>query len=285
MITNTPTTRIRPHRRRIGRWLLLLLLLVIVIDAFFIEPTWLQTTHVTVPIADLTPAFDGFRLVQLSDLHYPVGLPEKYYRTVIDRTNALHPDLIVLTGDYIPVGLASLQGFMHHISRLRSRYGVVAVLGNHDYYNRVRLTRAFRAAGITVLDNAAHPITRQGQRLWILGIDDLWYGDPDLPTALRGVPAPETKILLAHEPDFADIACRYPIALQLSGHSHGGQVRLPVIGALHVPRGSTHYPCGLAYAGKMPVYTNRGIGGVGLFGHVLRFGCRPEITEITLSAK
>ena len=136
---------------------------------------------------------------------------------------------------------------------------------------------------IPVLMNDAVPIERNGARLWIAGVDDVWQRRADLDLALRHVPATEPTVLLAHEPDYAELAKRYPIDLQLSGHSHGGQVRLPFYGAPILPYLAKIYSIGLERADAMWVYTNRGIGVV---SPPVRFNCRPEdyAVDVAISA-
>jgi predicted MPP superfamily phosphohydrolase len=137
----------------------------------------------------------------------------------------------------------------------------VAVVGNHDHWNNARMVDgALTARGITVLRNRAIPLERGRSRIWVSGIDDALAGAADLGNALRPLPSSETTILLAHEPDFADYAAGFAVDLQLSGHSHGGQVRVPGIGALMLPAMAEKCPVGLNRVGASPVYTNRGLG-------------------------
>jgi predicted MPP superfamily phosphohydrolase len=158
----------------------------------------------------------------------------------------------------------------------------LAVLGNHDVAtDPARITSTLQAQGIPVLRNRSTSFERGGTRLWFAGIEDVLEGDPDLPLALQGIPPDEPAVLLAHEPDFAVRASRFPVDLQLSGHSHGGQVRLPLLGAPVLPPLARLYPWGLHRIGDLTLYTNVGIGTVVL---PIRFNCPPEITLITLRA-
>jgi hypothetical protein len=157
----------------------------------------------------------------------------------------------------------------------------VAVLGNHDHFNGPKIVEAgLKERGIAVPRNACFPLERGKDRIWIAGVDDVWVGAADLDRALRGIPANEATILLAHEPDFADDAASAPVDLQLSGHSHGGQVRLPGIGALVLPEMAHKYPIGLNRVGHLQVYTNVGLG---VINPPVRFLCPPEVTFLTLS--
>jgi predicted MPP superfamily phosphohydrolase len=153
-------------------------------------------------------------------------------------------------------------------------------LGNHDYHTDPQfVAAALRAHSIRVLRNAAHVIEEDGKRLWLVGIDDVLFGGARLEAAVEAVPQNETKILLAHEPDFADVASRYGIAVQFSGHSHGGQIRLPGLRPGWLPPLAHKYFDGYYRVGNMHLYTNRGIGTVGL---PFRFLCPPEVTLVTL---
>ena len=153
-------------------------------------------------------------------------------------------------------------------------------MGNHDLdTDPAHITAVLEGRGIPVLNNRAVALERQGKRLWISGVDDVLQGRPDLELALSGIPQDEPVILLAHEPDWADHVANYPVDLQLSGHSHGGQIRFPLIGAPFLPALAEKYPWGLRRIGKLSLYTNVGIGTVRI---PARLGCPPEVSLITL---
>ena len=159
---------------------------------------------------------------------------------------------------------------------------MIAVLGNHDHWNGAEIVAgALSERGIRVLRNQNYVIERESSKLWIAGIDDALEGRADLPRTLAGVPAQEATILLAHEPDFADYAAGFPVDLQLSGHSHGGQVRIPGIGPIVLPAMARKYHTGLNRVGRMQVYTSCGIG---VINPPVRLNCPPEVTLITLQA-
>jgi hypothetical protein len=162
-----------------------------------------------------------------------------------------------------------------------------AILGNHDHWlSGTEVTRALQANGITVLVNSHVPIERRGSRIWLAGLDDPICGRPDpdktMPVSIRGIEG-QPLILMCHAPDYADDLLAHPvgksIGLMLSGHTHGGQVRLPFVGALDLPPGGRKYVQGLFRLGSMQLYVNRGIGTIGV---PFRFDCPPEITSITL---
>lgn len=250
--------------------------------AAWLEPQWVAPESIELRVKRLPPALDGFRLVQLSDLHYDTT-PADTLTSAIDAANRFDADLIVLTGDYLTRSLTGFDRCAREVGRLRARQGVVGVMGNHDWWNDVNVVAdALRAEGVVTLMNESLAVERGGARLWIVGVDSVWEGRDDIDRALRGVPNDEAKVLLVHEPDFADEASRYPIDVQLSGHSHGGQVRLPFVGALSLPRHARKYPIGLRRVGLMQVYTSRG---VGMIRPMVRFNCRPEVTLFTLRAE
>jgi hypothetical protein len=160
--------------------------------------------------------------------------------------------------------------------------GTFAILGNHDgEADPERVAGALQDHHIPVLRNRSIGLERGASRIWLTGIDDVLSGFPDLVAAIKKIPANETTILLAHEPDFADEAAMYPVDLQLSGHSHGGQIWIPGLGAPWLPPLSIKYPRGLYRVGNLTLYTNMGIGTIRA---PIRINCPPEITLITLRA-
>ncbi|OPZ80667.1 MAG: putative metallophosphoesterase [bacterium ADurb.Bin429] len=229
---------------------------------------------------------DGLRVVHLTDFHYPRGLDEAYFLRVVRVTNALAPDVIVITGDFIAHAAEDADACASILTKLHARDGVYGVLGNHDYGTSSEyVTRALRRAGITILRNQSAVIERDGERLWIVGLNDHWKKAGDLPAAMRGVPAAtEPVILLVHEPDIADVAACEPIDLQLSGHAHGGLVWIPGTTAPILPQLYRKYPRGLYQVDEMYLYTNRGVGVIPILNIPFRFNARPEITLIILRA-
>ncbi|MHB8625396.1 MAG: metallophosphoesterase [Aggregatilineales bacterium] len=255
-----------------------------------IEPRWIDWRRRTIPIDGLPPAFDGYRLIQLSDLHLAEGkhLTPAHVARIVVRVNRLRPDAIAITGDLVSrVDAVSREG-IGRLAKLRAPDGVFAVPGNHDYWSGFpAVHEAVQRAGLHWLVNAHHLIRRNGAGLTIAGVDDAWEGAPDLAQALRGVPSNAPVILLAHTPNFADVSVYDSrIVLQLSGHSHGGQVRIPGFGPIVLPDQAWRFPVGLYRANSAEkngralwVYTNRGLG---LAEVPMRFNCRPEVTIFTL---
>jgi uncharacterized protein len=249
-----------------------------------VEPGWVEVRHLRLSLPRLPERFAGYRIVQISDVHIDGATSPDYLSEVVRLIDRQQPDFIVATGDYVT---SSPERFAPQLreffGRLKARDGKAAVLGNHDHdAGSLAIERAIQESGTPCLDNRVLEVERRSGRLHICGVDDVWMGRPDLGSVLARLPdaGNSAAILLVHEPDFADIASRTGrFDLQLSGHSHGGQVRLPIVGAPRLPPYARRYPMGLYRVGGMPLYTNRGIG---MLPPRVRFLCRPEITAFTL---
>lgn len=244
----------------------------------------LAVERVAVSLPRLPRAFHGYTIVQLSDFHFGPLVEPHSLRLAIDMTLELKPDLIALTGDFVSrLTHGEAETLTHQLRHLHAPEGVFAVLGNHDWWEDAdEVACAIHAAGIRVLRNE-HVAIRRGQAtLYLAGVDDVRVQRADLTRALAGVPRGAATILLAHEPYFADAVSRDGrVDLQLSGHSHGGQITLPRFNRIVLRfLGHHRYPRGLNRVRGMYVYTNRGLGVVGL---PLRVNCPPEVTLITLS--
>jgi len=237
--------------------------------------------RVQIPIRNLPSALAGFRIVQISDIHlYPLTTVDLVDQAV-RMANELNPDLIVLTGDYVWHEVEVIFDLMPSLARLNAKHGVISCLGNHDLWTDVNVvSEAFRQVGMPLLVNQGISISVGSDILYLASLDDGWSGNPDLSAAMEGWPEGAPTVLLMHEPD---LATKYSqdqrINLQLSGHSHGGQVRFPFMGALILPYLSWKYPMGLYDVNGMWLYTNRGLGTTNI---PLRVNCAPEITELTL---
>jgi predicted MPP superfamily phosphohydrolase len=237
--------------------------------------------RVQIPIRGLAPSLDGLRIVQISDIHLvPLTTIELVDQAVL-MANQLDPDLTLLTGDYVWHEVEAIHDLMPSLASLNARYGVYACVGNHDLWTDVKVvTQAFRSERVPLLVNEGLPILVGNSSLYLASLDDGWSGSPNLKAAMQKWPDGAPTVLLMHEPDLADRYSVDPrISLQLSGHSHGGQIRLPWIGALITPYLSWKYPMGLYNVNGMWLYTNRGLGTTNI---PLRVNCAPEITEITL---
>jgi uncharacterized protein len=239
--------------------------------------------RVTLAIPTLPPDLSGLTIAHLSDFHHSAVVPLPYIEEVVALTNDLQPDLIVLTGDYITHNApAYAVPCAEALGQLKARLGTFGVLGNHDIWAKPRpIVEALAKEGVTVLRNDGLELL---PGVWLLGVDDVWEQRDDLPGTVSRLTPPRdaATILLAHEPDFADEARSFPIDLMLSGHSHGGQIRLPFLGAPILPWLGEHYPIGLAQLDRLHVYTTRGIGVLDTLP--IRLNCPPEITFLTLNA-
>jgi len=256
---------------------------------------WVEVVETDVKLAGLPQVFDGMRIVQFSDIHFDEFSEPFFIRSVVERVNRLQPDAVFLTGDFVTDGFSTRKYQFNAawkcaeiLSGLtcKLRY---AVLGNHDFGVSAWLVgKALEANGISVLHNSHVPIERAGGRFWLAGVYDpvVGWADPDkaIPKAIRNVPN-EPVVLLCHAPDFADTVRKHAsgesVGLMLSGHTHGGQVRLPFFGAVELPELGKKYVEGLFRLGPMQLYVNRGIGTIGL---PFRLNCPPEITVLTLRA-
>jgi uncharacterized protein len=248
-----------------------------------VEPEAVEVTRLTVPLRNLPAEFDGFTLVQISDWHLGEWMTLQRMTAIARQVNELQPDTIVMTGDFLSrIQANTFDEITKSLDGLTAPDGIFAILGNHDYWtDGQRTRRAVEAVGkVQLLLNANVSFQRSNSALYLAGVDDIWEQHHDLNMALDGIPSDSPVILLAHEPDYADdVAKTGRVSLQLSGHSHGGQVRLPFKGALILPYLGQKYDMGLYNISGMALYTNRGLG---MIAPYVRFGCRPEITHITL---
>jgi uncharacterized protein len=260
-------------------------------DSILIEPNIPRLQRRDYALRRWPERLNGFTIALLSDFHYDPVFSRHPLLAAIPEVNKLRPDMIVLTGDFVSVpfvgddarGALAAEPCAELLRKLTAPYGLWAVLGNHDDNTDPEfVTRALEGVGIRVLANQSAPIERDGGRFWLSGVNDVLSGTADLPATIRGIPPNEAVILLAHEPDFADEAARYPLDLQLSGHSHGGQIRIPLVPPFYLPELAKKYPMGTYQVGPLPLYTNAGLGTVDV---PIRFNCPPEITLITLHSK
>lgn len=260
-----------------------------------IEPRMLQVRRLRFPLRGLPRELDGFRIVQISDVHHGPWLSLADLHRVVATANALRPDLIVLTGDYVLHDRVYAAPAVAALSDLRAPVGVVATLGNHDWYESADLLRdLFPRTGIPMLDNTRlfvrpdRTLAREADGgLCIAGVGDYWRDRQFYDAALGGVSDAMPRILLSHNPDVAEdskfIASGHRVDLMVSGHTHGGQIRLPGVPALVTySHYGQKYLCGLARGPVCPVYTSAG---VGMSKMPVRIGVPPEITEIQLSAR
>ncbi|CAN5755928.1 hypothetical protein BH23GEM6_BH23GEM6_27750 [soil metagenome] len=251
--------------------------------AFLVEPRWIEVTRTRVHMRSLPEPLEGLRIALLSDLHAGEGTPMSVIRRACELVMREAPDLVAITGDLISDDAEAFKPVLDALSGLTAPLGVYAVPGNHDH--AVGIGKWQREIGehpvIRDLTNRAVLQEVAGARLCIAGVDDLSSGDP----TLNDLPPPDRRdatILLAHDPDHAERARRTydSVDLVLSGHTHGGQIRLPLIGALRNPS-SDMYEEGLRRRPWTQVYVSRGVGTIHL---PARFLCRPEVAILELTA-
>jgi predicted MPP superfamily phosphohydrolase len=259
------------------------------VEATVLEPNRPVVIRKEIALRRWPERLDGFTIALLSDFHYDPYFSVHPIKASISIVNRLSPDLIVLAGDFVSIppvdgddekAASAAEPCADMLRQMRARHDLWAVMGNHDYYtNPWRVTSDLQARGIKVLANQSFPIEQDSARFWLAGVNDVTSGTADLDEAVHSVPEDEATILVAHEPDYADEAARYRVDLQLSGHSHGGQVRLPLMPPLFLPELGKKYVWGQYQIGALTLYTNAGIGTVVL---PIRWNCPPEITLLTL---
>ena len=266
--------------------ILIILSACILFYAYFIEPNWIEIRTVELELPHLATEFNGYKIVQLSDLHVDKQMKKRYLHHLFRLVNKQKPDLIALTGDYVTHGYEKFIPNLATFSQLKPKDKTVAVLGNHDYSSNThtqKIKQILQETNILNLDNTVYSLKRGNAMLHIGGVDDVWKQKDRLDLVLQKLPKAGAAILLAHEPDFADVsAATRRFDLQLSGHSHGGQISLPFFRPPVLPNLGSKYYRGLYKVGNMFQYTNRGVGCTHFH---LRFNSRPEITVFTLVAQ
>lgn len=260
---------------------------VVGLSNLFISRTtasWIDLNQLNLQLPRLSPELDGYRIIHISDFHIGTWMDRPRLEEAVNLVNLQHPDLVVITGDFVtfhPHKHAS--DLVAGLSELRAKDGILAVLGNHDHWtDAAEVRQILRQSGVVDLSNEVYPIKRGNSQLHIAGVDDYTFHKDRLDLVLKKLPGNGAAILLAHEPDFADISSASKrFDLQLSGHTHGGQIRFPLIGPLYLPNYGRKYPLGMYRVGEMIQYTNRGLGTGEL---PVRLNCQAEITVFTLQS-
>ncbi|MEM7530876.1 MAG: metallophosphoesterase [Chloroflexota bacterium] len=257
-----------------------------------LEPRWIDIETVPLRLTNLHESLIGRRIVQISDIHLCQYMSSERLLDAIETVNQLEPDWVLITGDFVSKDASYARGLVEPLRMLNAP--AFAVYGNHDYWSdAATVAQNLAETPVQLLRNQALPLT---DKLWLAGVDDIWSGSPDLSYTLQEVPHHGvTTLLMAHEPDFFDnvLQSNAPIDVQFSGHSHGGQVRLPTLTAgangKHsyapvLPHLGQRYPIGhrtmtQENGRQVQLYTNRGLG---VWPLPVRFNCRPEITLFEL---
>lgn len=240
-----------------------------------------EITETDIWLRKLSSVHDGLRIVHLTDIHHSLFTPLAVVQRAVQLANALRPDMVALTGDYVTLSPSCIWPVAQALGKMWARLGVFAVLGNHDFQvDADEMARALKAHSVHVLRNSRVALRAGSATLWIVGVDDLWWRADDLAMAMRHIPARDPKILLCHNPLGIHTAARYGIDLVLSGHTHGGQVRLPVVGSVYGrSKLGKRFVEGWNRLDGTQIYVNRGIGKVLV---PLRLGCPPEIACLRL---
>ena len=248
--------------------------------AQLVEPMICELVEQDVFISGLPAAYENFRIAQISDVHHSRIVSIEEVWRVVRIAQSAEADLIALTGDYTTTRRRYIEPVAEALGSLRAPEGVWAVLGNHDHLTDAELTsRALAQKGINLLTNANTRIRRGAEELQLVGVDDWSWGRTDWSRALRGLEPERPSVLLSHQPIVLDFPQSQNCSLILAGHTHGGQVSLPFIGAPARFINEFKYIHGHFRRGRTQMYVTRGTGVIGL---PVRFGAPPEITVIRL---
>ena len=251
----------------------------------FWEPTQIRIRRRAIALPNLPPAFVGKTIAVLADFHHGPFVGIEFIRRAVELAQSLKADAFALVGDFAHKGTHTAEQLppcLAALSHLQAPLGVFAVPGNHDMQNGGQVYRdAIRDTPLTDLTNRSIRVTLGADSIWLAGVDDLWWGKPDLKLALRGIPDGAATVLLAHNPDYAESSPDDRVGLILSGHTHGGQAYVPGLGTAWTPsRFGDKYRCGLVRGPASQVFVSRGLGEAGV---PLRLNCPPEINLLTLA--
>ncbi|MFD1361513.1 metallophosphoesterase [Lentibacillus salinarum] len=253
-----------------------------------IEPGMLAVKHETLASDKIPETFNGFKVAQFTDTHIGHHYSIEQFAELVDTINSQNPDLILFTGDLVdrPDQYHWSDELIELLRNLQADYGKYWIYGNHDHggYGTDIVRQVMNKADFNLLQNKHTKIEAGNRRIVLAGIDDVMLGRPDLEATLANADSDLFTLLLAHEPDYADNTVQFPVDVQLSGHSHGGQVRLPFFGHLYTPLHAQNYVDGKHTFANSPLtlYVSRGIGTTRL---PYRFLCRPELNLFTLQAE
>ena len=241
-----------------------------------------EIVPVEITIPELDPSFDNYRIVHITDIHLGQWISTDRLNGVMDLVNQQGPDMVAITGDFVSYAIDHLiDDLTNSLKKLQPKDASLAVLGNHDHWlGADKIRNVLEKSGIIDISNDIYTLKRGDAMLHMAGVDSVMLNKHRLDLVMDKLPHSGPAILLAHEPDFADIsATTGRFSLQISGHSHGGQFMIPGIGTFIRGTHFLKYPIGKYQVGDMVQYTNRGLG-TNIFW--LRINCPPEITVIHL---
>jgi predicted MPP superfamily phosphohydrolase len=247
-----------------------------------IERYLVQFPHYRIPVPNLPPDFAGLKIVHITDIHYGFLVPSRFVKHLFDTVNHLEKDVIVCTGDYIHERNSTQQidTIWPLLCELHAPLGVYSVLGNHDHWGSTPRSLYWLEQSGQNLRKKVTYLERNGQRVWFAGLGDFWEDPMNVDSLLQLIPDDECRIILAHNPDSADTPFQGRIDLMISGHTHGGQVKIPFYGPPILPVRNKTYSCGLKTSNKHHrVFISRGIGWA---IYPIRFNCSPEIPILEL---
>lgn len=250
----------------------------------FIHPFRPRVNHVMILLPRAHRELDGLTIAFVTDTHIGPHFTVEDLEPSIEILRRVRPHIVLFGGDYISESPRFLDYATEPLAKMAAaaKIGAWGILGNHDLSNvRERVMGMLAPTGITILSNEAVEVTTEGGAFWLVGIDDLLLGKPDLGRAFSNVPADALRIALWHEGDNASRAEPYEPLLLLCGHSHGGQVRLPFLGALAAPKMGRRYTSGRYKIGSMTLFVSNGIG---MYRPPVRFNCPPEVVIFRLVA-
>lgn len=264
----------------------------------FLSHNDLKLTQRTVKLKRLPKAFHGCKLVQISDLHFYEYTDPAYYQRVAELVNEMKPDILVVTGDIVHYGETHIPQAAAFLKQMKAGQGQFAIIGNHDFHdgaNSANIAAMMTKCGYTFLRNQQAFIEQAGERLWFSGLDDLWYGVPNIAQGLEGIPENQPVIMLAHNPLMFDpIAYAFGnrVDLILSGHTHAGHVYIPILGPIYRKIFRMKYRYGLYEKNGCQLHVTSGVGSAAFYLKKqrlgfprFRFNTHPEIAVLTLNSE
>ncbi|MDL4842158.1 metallophosphoesterase [Aquibacillus rhizosphaerae] len=252
-----------------------------------IEPSLLTIQEEVISSKKIPLTFNNFKIAQFSDTHIGFHYTNDQFNQLVKTINKQKPDCVVFTGDLVdmPNKFDWNEEIVQSLINIQAPYGKFWIYGNHDHggYGTDIVKDVMEKGGFTLLQNNHSIVKKNNSKFILVGLDDVMLGKPDIKEALTGVNPHYYTILLVHEPDFADTTKNYPVDVQISGHSHGGQIQIPFFGYIYTPHLAEKYVEGKYSVGGHPLqlFVSRGIGTTRL---PYRFLCRPEITIFTLNS-